>query len=192
MLVNNCLSVFQFDWHLMNRINSGAVLHCITFSPSGLLLFTLWRFRASGSSLLQSRRVSAPLVLSYFGLVLKHNFLPSIFTPEIFCVLHSPVSTRLHTFSFRSSNGYIFGFKYLFSFSPVGILPSVWSFSSSSGMVQIGLYPFLSDVSGFSISKSLSSSISPSSLSDSDSDFRIRFWIIFSLPFGISRNISFH
>ena len=38
--------------------------------------------------------------------------------------------------------------KYLFSFSSVGISPSVWSFSSSSGLVQIGFYPFLLDVSG--------------------------------------------
>ena len=65
----------------------------------------------------------------------------------------------------------------LFRLDPVGILKSVCSVSSSSGFVLIGLYPFLSDGSGFSISKSLSSSISRSSLSDSESDFRVRFWI---------------
>ena len=106
--------------------------------------------------------------------------------PKIFSISHSPylfgcIYFRLDLLTDKFSVS-----KFLFSILPVGISPSVCSFSSSSAFVLIGLYPFLSDVSGFSISKSLSSSILPSSFSDSDSDFRVRFWIIFSSHSGCS------
>ena len=81
--------------------------------------------------------------------------------PKVFSILHFPVSIRFHTFSVRSSTAKFSLSKDLFSFSPVGISPSVCRFSSSPGFVLIGLYLFLSDASGFSISKSLSSSFSP-------------------------------
>ena len=75
--------------------------------------------------------------------------------------------------------------KYLFSISPVGISPSVCRFNTSSMFVLIGLYPFFSDVSGFSISNSLSSSISPSSPTDSDSGLLVGFCITFNLAFSM-------
>ena len=84
--------------------------------------------------------------------------------------------------------------NFLFLFSPVCISPTVCSFNSFSGLVVVGLYPFLSNVSGFSIAESPSpwSPISPSSLSDSVSDFFVRFWMICSFPSKISLKVPFH
>ena len=58
--------VFQFDWHFVNRISSGTVLHRITFPLLGFS-FKFWMFWTSGPSLFQSQRASAVLMLNYFS-----------------------------------------------------------------------------------------------------------------------------
>ena len=40
IIVCGSIVVFQFDWHLVNRIYSGTGFHRITFPTSGLLLYS--------------------------------------------------------------------------------------------------------------------------------------------------------
>ena len=81
---------FQFDWHLMNRINSDTVSHRITFHPLLGFSSTFSMIQASGSSLFQSRRATAFLVLNYFGLVLKQTCVFRFFTPRSFWYIVLP------------------------------------------------------------------------------------------------------
>ena len=95
------------------------------------------------------------------------------------------------TFSFRRFTGVCF-FNLVVSFllhiSCLLFSPKVWRFKSSSGLVVIGLQPFVLELSW--PSKSLSTSSSSSSYSECDS--YLGFYTTFIFSSRMSRNTSFH
>ena len=172
--------LFQFDWYFSEPKKFGHGSSPYNIPPFKAFFYDL---EVPGIGLISLSKTDS------FGSVVN---LPRI-SPE---TNHTFLFFHVQKFLVYGTPPYLFGcinfrfdlltdefsvLKY-FSFSPVGISPSVCRFSSSSMFVLISLYPFFSDVSGFPISNSLSSSISPS-LSDSDSDSLVRFCIIFNLPF---------
>ena len=88
--------VSQFDWHMMNRINSDAVLHRITFPLFWVSPF--YSLEVPGIGLISLAK-SAGLV-SYFELDPGTEYLFSIFTPKSFLCIALP---RIY------SVAYIFG-----------------------------------------------------------------------------------
>ena len=101
---------FQFDWHLMNRINLDTVSHRITFPPSGLLFYI---FDDPGIGLISLSKSAgfgiSGIKLPRFGP--ETNMCFSFFHTQKFLVCHTPpyLFGCIH-FRLDLLTGKIFGF----------------------------------------------------------------------------------
>ena len=92
--------VSQFDWHMMNRINSDAVLHRITFPPFWVSPFYSLEVPGIGLISLAKSAGFGNSTVEFFRLDPETEYLFSIFTPKSFLCIALP---RIY------SVAYIFG-----------------------------------------------------------------------------------